>query len=103
MSRGTTRNANPARMVRCSGGCGVLVWLAGALPVAADADFVCRSCTATRAGEALPTWRCHSCTWSGAGRTEALDHERAVHEGAAVCIPIDEELDSYRALREATT
>lgn len=46
MSRGPTRNASPARLVRCSAGCGTLVWLAGALPTAADDDFECASCAA---------------------------------------------------------
>jgi hypothetical protein len=41
-----TREQNQARLVRCSAGCGALVWLAGALPVAADTEFVCQSCTA---------------------------------------------------------
>lgn len=36
---------NEARLVRCSAGCGALVWLTGALPVAADATFVCDACT----------------------------------------------------------
>jgi hypothetical protein len=42
---GPTRNANPARLVRCSAGCATMVWLAGALPTAADAGLVCASCT----------------------------------------------------------
>lgn len=40
------RTINQARLVRCSAGCGRLVWLAGALPVAVDATFVCPACTA---------------------------------------------------------
>lgn len=43
---GRTRVANQARLVRCSAGCGTLVWLAGALPCAADTEFVCQTCTA---------------------------------------------------------
>jgi hypothetical protein len=43
---GPTRSANPCRLVRCSAGCGRLVWLAGALPVAGDATFVCSTCSA---------------------------------------------------------
>lgn len=42
---GRTRTRNQARLVRCSAGCGTLVWLKGALPVAADAEFVCATCT----------------------------------------------------------
>jgi hypothetical protein len=41
---GRTSEQNQARLVRCSAGCGTLVWLKGALPVAADADFVCPNC-----------------------------------------------------------
>ncbi len=41
---GPTRVANPARTVRCSAGCGTLVWFAGALPVAADDQFLCPRC-----------------------------------------------------------
>lgn len=41
---GQTREQNQARLVRCSAGCGALVWLAGALPTTADAEFVCPSC-----------------------------------------------------------
>ena len=52
---GRTRAANQARLVRCSAGCGTLVWLAGALPVAGDAEFVCKACTAARAGEVRAT------------------------------------------------
>jgi hypothetical protein len=37
---------NEARLVRCSAGCGALVWLASALPVAGDATFVCPTCDA---------------------------------------------------------
>lgn len=39
---------NPARLVRCSRNCGTLTWLAGALPVAADATFVCSACSTCR-------------------------------------------------------
>lgn len=42
-----------ARLVRCSAGCGLLVWLAGALPVAGDATFVCETCTKAAEAEAL--------------------------------------------------
>ncbi len=48
MTAGPTRSANPARPVRCSAGCGTLVWLKGALPCAADTEFVCASCTAAQ-------------------------------------------------------
>ena len=99
--RGPTHNANPARLVKCSAGCGTLVWLAGALPVASDADFVCKSCTAARAGEVLPTWRCQACEWAGSLEGAAI-HEHNRHEGAQTCWRIDEELDSYRSLREAS-
>lgn len=98
---GRTRVANQARLVRCSAGCGALVWLAGALPTTADAEFVCRSCTAARAGEVAPTWRCQACGWTG-DKAGAGAHEHQHHEGAQTCWPIDEELDSYRALREAS-
>lgn len=100
---GRAREQNQARPVRCSANCGTLVWLKGALPVAADAEFVCAQCTAALAGEVAPTWHCHFCDWRGDGMPEALAHEDARHKGAALCTPIDEELDSYRALREATS
>lgn len=48
MSRGPTRSANPARLVRCSAGCRTLVWLAGALPTATDAHFICATCAAAQ-------------------------------------------------------
>ena len=48
MSRGPTRTANPCRLVRCSAGCGTMVWHQGALPVAGDADFVCSACMAAK-------------------------------------------------------
>jgi hypothetical protein len=43
-----TREANQARLVRCSAGCGTLVWLKGALPTTADLSYVCDSCIAER-------------------------------------------------------
>ena len=44
MTRRPTTAANPARLVRCSAGCGTLSWLAGALPVAGDTGFLCATC-----------------------------------------------------------
>lgn len=89
---GPTRVANQARLVRCSAGCGTMVWLQGALPTTSDDSVVCSACA---------TWRClvTTCGWTGPDRSAALDHERLDHEGAAVCMPIDEELDSYLAAR----
>lgn len=53
---GRTREANQARLVRCSAACGRLCWLAGALPVAADPEYVCKSCTELHEATAsLPT------------------------------------------------
>lgn len=46
-----TRERNQARMVRCSAGCGALVWLASALPTTADAEFVCPTCSASQVAQ----------------------------------------------------
>lgn len=105
MSRGPrTREQNQARLVRCTAGCRRMVWLQGALPVAADTEYVCAPCTAraaARAADGHPAWGCLACAWTGPDRTEAVDHERLDHEGAAVCMPIDSELDAFRAARGA--
>lgn len=57
---GRTRARNQARLVRCSAGCGTLVWLAGALPTASDATFICSPCIAgaedTRDEVLRPSW-----------------------------------------------
>lgn len=88
---GQTRTENQARPVPCSAGCGTLVWLAGALPVAADADYVCPSCRAV--------WRCQAGhDWTG-DRAAAAAHEQLHHEGAQVCWAIDEEVEALRAAR----
>jgi hypothetical protein len=42
MARRST--GDEARLVRCTAGCGRLVWLKGALPSTADDTFVCSSC-----------------------------------------------------------
>lgn len=69
-----TRTANQARLVRCSAGCGRLVWLSGALPVAADLEYVCPSCTEFRAATGgLPV--CGAVD----SITEAVCTERGVH------------------------
>lgn len=49
MAGGKTREVNQARLVKCTAGCRRMVWLDGGLPTAADATFVCPSCTTARA------------------------------------------------------
>ncbi len=55
MAGSKTREVNQARLVKCTAGCRRMIWLDGALPTAADASFVCESCTKARA--ALPPAR----------------------------------------------
>lgn len=66
---GRTRERNQARLVRCSADCGTLVWLAGALPCATDAEFVC------------PTCKAGGCPASNAGGTPCVrpDHTDELH------------------------
>lgn len=77
--------------MRCAADCGTHVWLAGALPVAADTEYVCPSCRAT--------WRCQAGDgWTGTLVGAAI-HEARHHEGAQTCWPIDEEVEAYRRSR----
>jgi hypothetical protein len=84
MSSPRTRTANQARLVRCSAGCGTLVWLAGALPTTADLSYVCDRCvTARSAAEAESELALCGAVDEGTGAACTLrgEHSRHAHTG----------------------
>lgn len=95
---------NEARLVRCSAGCGVLVWLAGALPVASDATFVCRACTRAAEAELEADARARSMAevvedgpWIGANIAVLARYAAGVRREHGQCGPLELKRDEHGA------
>lgn len=87
---GRTRERNQAHLVRCSAGCGALVWLAGALPQTTDAAFVCQTCSAAAPAASDSTPSAGASVGAASGvpseRRNGVTKCEATNEAGASCL-----------------